>query len=139
MSIVTNKYKISLIAIGIITIITFLLIVESDYIWTKDSRGVWIKQGIPLRTPDYVSEQQKAIEDALKLYEAKVMAGIDFHMFNSDRQYLGNSSDGKYGIFVVWTPGDGTVDMQRYSNLDSFVNLKQFILLDRDGNVVKVI
>jgi len=133
-----NKYKIYWIALGMVIVVTFLLIGESENFWIKDARGVWIKHGTPLGNPSYVSEQQKVIEDALKLCETKIREGIDFHMFDSDRQYLGNSSDGKYGIFVVWTPENGTVDMQRYSNLDSTGKMKQFILLDRDGNVAKV-
>lgn len=135
--------KIYLILAGILVLFILLLIIlrglSGEDSWIKDSDGFWIKHGNPYETPANVLEQQKLIEEALKLYHDKIEEGVDFHVFSSDKQSLGVSLDGNYGFFVVWTPENGKVDMQRYSNLDETGKLKNFVLLDRDGNVVRVV
>jgi hypothetical protein len=133
--------KIYWIVIGIVVIVLLALILlrGSEDSWIKDDRGVYVKHGNPFQTPDYVLGQQKLLSEATEFYNIKLQEVGTFEMFSSDKQFLGTSSDGDYGIFVVWIAPGEKVDLERYSDLSGFGDFTKFVLLDRQGNIVRII
>jgi len=72
-----------------IIVITFILILAAVAIlrlffnggednWIKDERGVYVKHGNPSSTPDYVQEQQTAIEESFRIYTMEKSDGMNF-------------------------------------------------------------
>ena len=133
--------RIYLFVIGVLILILLALIVlrGSEDSWIKDSRGVYIKHGMPSQTPEYVLEQQKLISEASDLYNINLQEVGAFEKFSSDKQFLGTNSYGNYGIFVVWIAPSEKVDLERYSDLSGFGDFTKFVLLDREGNIVRII
>lgn len=97
--------------------------------WIKDSRGVYVKHGNPSETPDYVLEQQGAINCALE----------KFSNFTEEKNSQCLGTCGNYAIDIVHVPrveGDNLPENQceDYRNR----NVTHFIELDKEGNVVKI-
>jgi hypothetical protein len=133
-----KKFYLGLITVVVLFFVFLIIFRESEDTWIKDSRGVWIKHGVPSETPDYVLEQQELINQANNLYNVKLQEFGTFDKFSSDKQFLGNNLDGDYGFFVVWIAPGEEVDTNRYSDLSEFGNFTKFVLLDRNGSVVKI-
>jgi len=90
--------------------------------WIKDSKGVWIKHGNPSETPDYVLEQQEAIDCALE----------KFNSFSGEinSQCLGSCGD--YAADIVHVPRtaeDNLVENQCADYRNGIVS--HFIELDK--------
>ena len=124
-----------LIVIGILVLSVMFLrffIGGSEDSWIKDERGIYVKHGNPAETPDYVKEQQDLIKGVLELYNSRKASGMVF-----SSQCLGRV-DG-YAVDVVHVPRIAEDDLienqcQEYRN----GNVKHFIELDKDGNIVRV-
>lgn len=127
--------KIYLILIVIAVLITGWIFIRfifggSEDSWIKDSRGVWIKHGFPAETPDYVLEQQEAINCAIEMFDN----------FNEEinSQCLGTCGD--YAVDIVHVPRteeDNLIENQcgTYRNGE----VSHFIELDKDGNIVRIV
>ena len=122
------------LVIGLILIVGLIFLIRSpEDDWIKDSRGVWIKHGNPASTPDYVLEQQEAINCSLNLYQEKKNEGMVF-----SSQCLGVC--GNHAVDIVHVPRNEEDNLQENQCLDyreGIVN--KFIELDKDGNVVRVV
>jgi hypothetical protein len=98
--------------------------------WIKDLRGVYVKHGVPSVTPDYVLEQQNAINCSLQLLNS----------FNGtlDSQCLGTC--GNYAVDIVHIPRS-SADNLAENQCQAYVNksLSHFIELDKEGNVIQVV
>ncbi len=127
--------KIYLVLIAVLILVAGWLFVRfviggSEDDWIKDSRGVWIKHGNPSETPDYVLEQQEAINCSLELFDAFT------EEINS--QCLGVCND--YAVDIVHVPRiqeDNNPDNQCEVYLLGEVN--SFIELDKDGEIVRIV
>lgn len=104
---------------------------SSDNVWLKDYRGVWTKIGNPIKTPDYVKEQQKIIECAKNLYQK-----------NKDKelssQCLGVCGD--YAVDIVHVPR--TEEDNKIENQCEDFRLgkvSHFIELDKNGEIVRIV
>jgi hypothetical protein len=128
-----KRYILVSIAVIFVFIIgVFLFFKMQEDSWVKDLRGVYVTHGNPSQTPNEVIMQQLAINDSLKLYEAKKLDGMNF-----SSQCLG-TVDG-YAVDIVHVPRiaeDNLVENQCQDYLNSSVS--HFIELDREGNVVRV-
>ena len=118
----------------IILIIVFSLIFRTggEDSWIKDSRGVWIKHGVPSETPNYVTEQQQIIDQTLSLYEQKKSEGMGF-----SSQCLGIV--GNYAVDIVHVPrseDDNKIENQCEAYRNGQVT--HFIELDKDGNIIRI-
>jgi hypothetical protein len=127
-----NKY---LLACGIIVfaIVIIFLIRSPEDDWIKDSRGVWIKHGVPSSIPNYVSEQQQIISCALNLYDGEKNKNITFN-----NQCLGTCGD--YAIDIVHSPRTSEDDLPE-NQCDDYKNGKvgHFLELDKNEEVVRII
>ncbi|MCX6750881.1 MAG: hypothetical protein NTZ83_05465 [Candidatus Pacearchaeota archaeon] len=98
--------------------------------WIKDSRGVWIKHGVPSNTPEQVLEQQEAINCALE----------KFNNFTGEinSQCLGVC--GNYAVDIVHVPRtneDNLVENQCSDFREGKVS--HFIELDKNGEIVRIV
>ncbi len=111
----------------------FLFLRGSEDSWIKDGKGIWIKHGNPSDTPNYVSEQQQAISDALELYKKVRDAGMEFNS-----QCLGTVGD--YAVDLVHvsrTEEDNKIENQCEDYRTGKVG--HFIELDKEGNIVRIV
>jgi len=126
---------------SVIMFIMFLLIVisllmltrlfTSEDSWIKDSRGVWIKHGVPASTPNYVLKQQEAINCSLTLYNEKKQE------MNLSSQCLGKC--GEYSVDIVHVPRTDEDDLEENQcSLYRDRITTRFIELDNEGDIVKV-
>ncbi len=128
-----KKIYLILVVIGILIIgwffVRFVIGGDEDS-WIKDSRGVWIKHGYPSETPDYVLEQQEAINCALRKFEN----------FNEEinSQCLGVCED--YAVDIVHVPRTEEDNLPE-NQCEDYQNGKvsHFIELDKDGNIVRIV
>ena len=89
---------VGIILIILIVVTSTLMILRWDEDdWIQDSRGVWIKHGQPSKIPEYVSEQQNAIDSALRLYSELILAKTEINS-----QCLGVAGD--YAVDIVHVP-----------------------------------
>lgn len=120
--------------VGIFALILFFMIFRlgGEDSWIKDSRGVWIKHGSPSETPDYVLEQQEAIECSLQLYDDEENKGIEF-----SSQCLGIC--GNYAVDIVHVLRNEEDDKPENQCEDYKIGkVSNFIELDKDGEIVKI-
>lgn len=98
--------------------------------WIKDSRGVYVKHGNPSSTPDYVLEQQEAINCSLN----------KFNNFTEEKnsQCLGTCDD--YAVDIVHVPRTKEDDLAE-NRCDEYKNgnVSQFIELNSDGEIVRIV
>lgn len=125
---------------SIIILICFVLIVilglnfivwrMDEDSWIKDSKGVWVKHGNPAETPDYVLEQQEAINCASEKLNGFV------EEINS--QCLGTC--GNYAIDIVHIPRTEQDDLAE-NQCAAFKNkeVSHFIELDKEGEIVRIV
>jgi hypothetical protein len=116
----------------VILIVAFTMIFRpgGEDSWIKDEKGVWIKHGVPSKTPDYVLEQQEAINCALEK--------IDNFTDEINSQCLGVCGD--YAVDIVHIPRsseDNLVENQCEAYRNGEVS--HFIELDKDGNIVRIV
>lgn len=122
------------IAILIIIIIGVLLVVikfPSEDSWIKDSRGVYIKHGNPSSIPDFVKEQQDAVNCAISLYDGNKNK-------NLSSECLGTCGD--FAVDIVHVPrnsDDDLVENQCGNYRDGKV--QNFIEIDKYGNIVRIV
>ena len=118
-----------LMLVLIVGLLIFLRGSEDD--WIKDSRGVYIKHGVPASTPDYVKEQQDAINCALNLYQEKKSGGMQFNS-----QCLGVCEN--YAVDIVHVPRNDE-DNQEENQCSIYRDriVTKFIELDKEGNIVR--
>lgn len=125
-----------IIAVLIIITIFILLFVfkfPSEDSWIKDSRGVYVKHGVPSQIPDDVQQQQDAVIDAMQLYQQKKADGMKFNS-----QCLGNVGD--YAVDIVHVPRVALDDLAENQCEDFRLGkVKHFIELNKDGNIVGVV
>lgn len=123
-----------LLIIGIILIILgislFILKEKDEDSWIKDSRGVWIKHGVPEKTPDYVLEQQSMINCSLKIFEN--FTGTP------DSQCLGIC--GNYSVDLVHVPRTAADDLAE-NQCAEYINgtTSHFIELDKEANIIRIV
>lgn len=106
------------------------IIGEDEDRWIKDEKGVWIKHGNPSEIPDYVLEQQQAINCALNLYEKETKE-------NLSSQCLGTC--GNYAVDIVHVPRiseDNLIENQCLDYKEGKVSY--FIELDKDRNIIRI-
>lgn len=104
----------------------------SEDSWIKDEKGMWVKHGAPAETPDYIAEQQEAIECALSLYKQKKNSGMNFLS-----QCLGACKN--YAVDIVHVPRnneDNLVENQCSDYRQGKVH--KFIELDKLGEIVRI-
>ena len=126
-----KKYWILAIALFLIVFLMVFRLGGEDS-WIKDERGVWIKHGKPSKTPNYVIEQQEAINCALQAYSAAKNIGVEFIS-----QCLGTCGD--YVVDIVHVPRteeDNKIENQCEDFRTGKVS--NFIELDKDGGVVRI-
>ncbi|MEK6885422.1 MAG: hypothetical protein AABX17_00480 [Nanoarchaeota archaeon] len=132
-----NKLKPFLIT-GIILILFVILLIflrsPEDY-WILDERGVWIMHGnvSDANTPEYVTNQQIALDCAGDLRDLQAIRGI-----GSNSECLGSCYD--YAVDIVHIPRtaeDNFVENQCKSYING--TLQHFIEIDKDGNIVRVV
>ena len=119
------------IAILIIVIGLFMIFrIGSEDSWIKDSRGIYIKHGVPSNTPSYVLEQQEAINCALNKFEN----------FNEETNSQCLGVCGNYAVDVVHVPRSEE-DNKAENQCEAYRNgeVSNFIELDKEGNIVRII
>ena len=125
-----------LIIIGILIIGWFAIrffIGGNEDSWIKDSKGIYIKHGHPSKTPDYVTEQQEAINCAFGLYDENKNQGIQFFS-----QCLGRCGD--YAVDIVHIPRTGDDNLFENQCLDyKEGRVSKFIELDKNKEIVKIV
>ena len=129
-----KKTSLILIFVGVLIIIFFMIFrLGGEDSWIKDSQGVWVKHGSPSETPDYVFEQQEAINCSLGLYKDEKNNGAEF-----SSQCLGTC--GNYAVDIVFVPRN-TEDNLAENQCEDYKTGKiiNFIELDKYGNVVGVV
>ena len=111
-------------------IIIFLIFRANEDNWIKDSRGVWIKHGNPIETPDAILEQQEIINCSLG----------KFNNFSEEinSQCLGACGD--YAVDIINVPRteeDNLIENQcaDYNN----GTISHFIELNKKGEIVRII
>jgi hypothetical protein len=122
-----------ILIIVVILIILFFMFFRfgGEDSWIKDSRGVWIKHGIPSKTPDYVLAQQEIINCALD----------KFNNFTGEinSQCLGVCNE-EYAVDIVHVPRteeDNLIENQCSDFREGKVS--HFIELDKEGGVVRIV
>jgi len=118
------------ICILIILYIFIYLRAEENY-WIQDSKGVWIKHGSPLKTPEEVLTQQRIIICAKDLYSK-------FPKENISSQCLGSCDN--YAVDLVNNPKIEEDSFEK--NLcESIVRgqLTRVIEMDKEGNIITII
>ena len=127
------KILIFVVIVGLLLIAGLVFVLRSpEDSWIKDSNGTWIKPGVPSDVPDDVKAQQDVVIGAMQLYQQKKAEGMQFNS-----QCLGNV--GNYALDVVHVPRTNEDDLpqnQCFDYLDG--NVKHFIELDKDGNIVRI-
>jgi len=115
----------------LILAIVFIYLRLAEDVWIYDSKGVWIKHGRPLITPDYVLAQQKAIACAYSLYNQS-----SIETFSS--QCLGSCD--AYVVDIVHVPRTEEDDLEQ-NQCEAFRRrqLTHFIELDNKGNIVRIV
>jgi len=130
-----KKLLIIIIIIVVVIFIGLILLLlrgfsgEDD--WIKDSRGVYVKHGVPSTTPVYVNEQQDSISCAIDLYNQAKSNSMQF-----DSQCLG--ACGNYSVDIVHNPRTIEDDKSGNQCSDYPRVTPYFIELDSKGNVVRV-
>lgn len=124
-------YWFAILAAVLVAIVFLIRLPEDD--WIKDSRGVWIKHGVPAKIPDYVLEQQEAIDCAENLYNSEKEKRAEFNS-----QCLGVC--GNYAVDIVSVPRSEPDDLEG-NQCEDFRDGKvnYFIELDKNGKIVRVI
>ncbi len=129
-----NNKLILIMGISIIILIILIILIIFIYLhaggnyWTRDSKGVWIKHGNPIKTPEKVLTQQRIIICAKDLYSK-------FPKDNISSQCLGSCDD--YAVDFVNNPKIEEDSFEK--NLcESIVRgqLTKIIEMDKDGNII---
>ena len=135
-----NKLRGIIIAVTVVIVLAVLIAVwlrifwnGGEDTWIKDEKGVWIKHGVPVETPDYVNEQQEAILCADELYDNAESEGDIFLS-----QCLGTCED--YAVDIVNVPrneDDDKIENQCSDYRNGIAS--HFIELDKNGEIVRVV
>lgn len=132
------KKKIMWIIIIVIIIVLGLVIFvlrgfTGEDTWIKDSKGVWIKHGVPANTPEKVKLQQDAITCGKELYNKEKGSGKELNS-----QCLGKCSD--YSIDIVHFPRSPEDDLALNQCSDYRKGVTHnFIEIDENGNIVRIV
>jgi hypothetical protein len=102
--------------------------------WIKDEKGVWIKHGVPSDIPNYVAEQEDAIDCAGVLYNQVKSKRSEI---NLSSQCLGTCGD--YAVDIVHVPRTFEDNLAENQCKDYPDKVKHFIELDKDGNIFRII
>ncbi|MBR9704014.1 hypothetical protein GOV12_01275 [Candidatus Pacearchaeota archaeon] len=128
------KYILILIIIVIVLIIINIMIYRGpEDSWIKDSKGVWIKHGVPKNTPDYVGSQKQVLACSFALYNK-----FKDNVVLIDSQCLGVCND--YSVDIVNVPrnfDDSKVENQCPEYREGITT--NFIELDKDGEIVRIV
>jgi len=128
------KKKITIIiSILIVFALIFLYFRMNEDTWIRDEKGIYVKQGNPSTTPDYVLEQQRAIAQAQTFYSLAENGRVEF-----SSQCLGSFGD--YAFDIVHSPRIPEDNLQE-NQCEEYKNglVHHFIELDKDGNIVRVV
>lgn len=127
-----KKYLILVIVLVLVVLFLAVFRLGGEDSWIKDKRGVWIKHGVPSKTPNYVINQQEIINQALALYEEKKQE-IEF-----SSECLGIVQD--YAVDIVHVPRIEEDDLTENQCEDYREgNVNHFIELDKYGNIVRIV
>lgn len=121
-----------IVALILIWLFVRFIIGGNEDSWIKDSKGMWIKHGVPSQTPTEVLGQQEAIVCALALFQEKKQEGMEF-----SSQCLGTCGD--YAIDVVHVLRTSEDNLKENQCADYPENVKHFIELDKDGNIFRIV
>ncbi len=129
-----GKYLFFIVLFAFIIMLIILLVLRgSEDDWIKDSKGVWIKHGVPSNTPEQVLEQQEAINCALDLYQKQKDENISF-----SSKCLGTCKD--YAVDLVHTPRTEEDNLPENQCSDFREgNVSHFIELDENGEIVRIV
>jgi len=131
------KNKKNYLIIGIIVLVLIIgwifvrfVIGGDEDSWIKSSDGVWIKHGNPAVIPDYVLEQEEAINCAVGKFD------IFTESINS--QCLGTC--GNYAVDIVHVPRNEE-DNKPENQCADYSNgiVTHFIELDKNGEIVRIV
>ncbi len=125
--------------IGIVVLALFVLAVilsilrGSEDSWIMDEKGVWIMHGNTTEIPDYVGNQQTALNCANDLYAIQGLRGMH------ESQCLGSCYD--YAVDLVYAPRidvDNLAENQcaayRNGTLQHFIEVN-----NKNGDIVRVV
>jgi hypothetical protein len=135
---VRSKGKIWLIA-GILVLVILailaiaLLVLRSpEDSWIKDEKGVYVEHGNPAGIPIDVAAQQTALNCAYTLYESEKQSGKQL-----SSQCIGTCGD--YAVDIVHDPRTEEDNLAENQCSDYRVGeVKHFIEMDKDGNIVRI-
>jgi hypothetical protein len=128
-----KKIFLILIVVAVLAAIFFIIFrIGGEDSWIKDSRGVWIKHGNPSEIPDYVAEQQTAIDCAVNIYNLDNSEKVIF-----ESQCLGTC--GNYAVDIVHVPRISD-DNKQENQCENFRNgqVSHFIELDKNGEIIRI-
>jgi hypothetical protein len=128
-----KSYFSAILVLLIILAVVFIILRGNEDTWIKDSKGVWIKHGNPLKTPEQVLEQQEATNCASELYSQQEDLNTNF-----SSQCLGTCKD--YAVDMVHVPRtkeDNFIENQCADFREGKVT--HFIELDKEGEIVRII
>ncbi len=124
-----------IVIIGIIALIIIFVLVfrpGGEDSWIKDKRGVWIKHGVPPKTPEEVREQEELLKEAKQLCENKKTE------MQLESQCLGTISD--YVVDIVSVPRSEEDNLPENQCQDYREGKAgHFIELDKEGGLVRVV
>ena len=130
-----TKKNIAIFSISIVVLIVvalFFLRIPEDS-WIKDSKGIWIKHGMPTMIPDYVREQQLAVDCAMAFYNNASSKNMSF-----SSRCLGTC--GNYSVDIVNVPRmseDNLAENQCPEYISK--ETKSFIELYKSGDIVRIV
>jgi len=124
----------AIIGAGILIMVGLRFLSGPEDTWVKDNRGVWIKHGAPTSTPKEVSQQQKLMIAAEKLYQQAKNANQDL----SHGPCLGNA-DADTVVDIAHNPRE-SIDNLSENQCQDYLEGKahHFIELDPNGQIIRI-
>jgi len=112
--------------------VSLMILRSPEDTWIKNEQGVYTAHGSPSEKPFYVSEQETAIVCAKQIYSDAAKQGVSF-----SSQCLG--SCGNYAVDIVNVPRTSEDNLEA-NQCEEYLkgNDKNFIELDKDGNIVRI-
>jgi len=122
-----------IVIIVILAIAGFVMLLRSsEDSWVKNEQGVYVEHGNPAETPVDAAAQQTALNCAYMLYESEKQSGKQL-----SSQCVGTCGD--YAVDIVHDPRteeDNLAENQCQEYRAGEV--KHFIEMDKDGNIVRM-
>lgn len=130
------------IIIGVVLVLVVLVIFlrEEEDSWIKDERGVWIKHGNPSETPEEVAIQHNLLDKVEMMYNIREseIAGNPSMCLGTLQDFHGLGES--YVIDIVNVPRTEEDNLEENQCTDYLSGkVTNFIELDKDGNVVRIV